>query len=53
MRVRRQLLLRYCTACRETTEQARLGNDDLWRCRRCGAELTEIKWTAVDKERTK
>lgn len=41
MRVRCVRLLRYCTACNTTTEQVRLNGDNVWRCQRCGTELTE------------
>jgi ribosomal protein L37AE/L43A len=40
---RRDLLLRFCTHCNKTTEQARLPGDDVWRCRQCDRELYPVK----------
>ncbi len=31
---------RYCTACKDTTEQVRTGVES-WRCRRCGETLNK------------
>jgi ribosomal protein L37AE/L43A len=39
----RQRLLRWCTACRQTTSQVRLTKEHIWRCSRCGAELVEVQ----------
>ena len=42
-RIRRETLLRYCTACNKKTEQTRLTIERVWRCRTCGAELIDSK----------
>lgn len=45
-----RLQLRHCPECRDSTEQARVEVEDVWRCRRCECEIKDYRVVKLGPE---